>query len=299
MFKKRNNAASVSPCDRKRGDTAKCKAHADCAMILLCLALLSLPSFAYAGTKATMASWQYSAGEVMAKTSGPVAKWRFTGGLTGVMMPAYEGSDKMEIAPGAFFDLRYRDIAFLSSGEGIGINLLRGDTYRAGVAMNYDPGRDDDSDSHIDNMGDIAFAPEANAFAQIYVMPLALTLDVKRTIGGMDGWSGNLGAYMPLSFGRKFLLFAGPSLSVADQNYMNRGFGVTESQSADSGLTEYDAKAGIKNVNFGITAIFFLTERWFISAEIAYERLLFDAADSSLTQNKNQLAGDISIAVCL
>jgi len=46
--------------------------------------------------------------------------------------------DSYRTVPSPAFDIRYKDLLFLSDGDGLGVNLLRGETYRAGVALGYD-----------------------------------------------------------------------------------------------------------------------------------------------------------------
>ena len=250
----------------------------------------------FAQTPSPLANWQYSAGEVMAKLGDPLPDWKIMLGMTGSAVPSYEGSDKYKIMPGGFLDIRFRDIAFISTGEGIGVNLLRGMTYRAGISAGYDLGRKNNDDEGIKGLGELSPAPEIKAFAQVFIMPVALTVDVRRAIGGHNGWIGDFGFYMPLSGSTSFVLFAGPSITIADRTYMDSYFGVSQTQSVKSKLPEYKANACMKNVNFGITTLYYLTEKIFFISEAAYERLLFDAADSPVSKKDDQFTADLSIA---
>jgi outer membrane scaffolding protein for murein synthesis (MipA/OmpV family) len=263
----------------------------------LLLAFLTMPGSSAAQTPSPLASWQYSAGEVLVKLDDePLPEWRVTLGVTGTVMPKYEGADSYEVMPGGIVDIRFRDIAFFSVGEGLGVNLLRGDTYRAGVAVSYDLGRNDNDDPRIRGLGDIDPAPEAKLFGQVFILPVVLSFDVRRGIGGHDGWIGDLSAYMPLSASEKFIAFAGPSVTLADQDYMDSYFSVSPGQAANSRLPAFRADPGFKNANFGITAIYFITDNWLIIADAAVERLLGDAARSPITQSRTQFTFDISIA---
>jgi outer membrane scaffolding protein for murein synthesis (MipA/OmpV family) len=265
--------------------------------ICLLLAFLTMPTIGLAQTPSPLASWQYSAGEVLVKLyDDPLPEWRVTLGLTGTVTPKYEGADSYHVMPGGIVDIRFRDIAFFSVGEGLGVNLLRGDTYRAGVAVSYDLGRNDNDDPRIRGLGDIDPAPEAKVFGQVFILPVVLSFDIRRGIGGHDGWIGDLSAYMPLSASEKFIAFAGPSVTLADQDYMDSYFSVSPGQAANSNLPAFKADPGFKNANFGITAIYFITDNWLIVADAAVERLLGDAAHSPVTQSRTQFTFDLSIA---
>src|SRR5260370_41257209 len=88
-----------------------------------------------AQTPSPLANWQYSVGEVLVPLGGPVPDWRIVLGGGGVMQPIYEGSQRDNALPSAVFDVRYKDIAFLSAGEAAGVNLLRGPTARTGLTI--------------------------------------------------------------------------------------------------------------------------------------------------------------------
>jgi outer membrane scaffolding protein for murein synthesis (MipA/OmpV family) len=261
------------------------------------LMLVSAPARgSLAQTPSPLANWQYSAGVVLAPLGGPVPEWRITLGAAGAVMPKYEGASSYEAEPGALIDIRYRDLAFLSAGEGLGVNVLRGQTYRAGLAVSYDLGRDDGDDPRLRGLGDISPAPEAKLFAQVSILPVVLTADVRGAIGGHDGWIADFGAYMPLSRSKTLVAFAGPSVTVADSNYMQSYFGVDAGQSARSGLRRFEADSGVKNANFGATALYSLSDHWLVVGDAAVEQLLDDAAESPITQNNTQFTIDVSLA---
>jgi outer membrane scaffolding protein for murein synthesis (MipA/OmpV family) len=267
-----------------------------CGCLLLLVMIPVRP--AAAQTPSPLANWQYSSGVVLAPLGGPIPEWRITLGPSVTVMPKFEGANSYHVLPGGVVDIRYRDIAFLSTGEGLGVNILRGETYRAGVAMSVDLGRNDNDDGHLRGLGDIDPAPEAKVFGQVFVLPFVLTADVRRGIGGHDGWIADFGAYIPCCGSRKFVLFAGPSVTFADKNYMQSYFGVDAAQSANSraGLQPFNAQSGLKNVNFGITALYFLTDHWLVIADGAFEQLVGDAAHSPITQDDSQFTFDLSIA---
>ena len=55
--------------------------------------------------------------------------------------PIYEGARDYRTNGGPVINIRYRDVAFFSTGEGLGYNILRGDHYNFGVGLAYDLGR--------------------------------------------------------------------------------------------------------------------------------------------------------------
>ena len=264
------------------------------------LAVLVSP-VAFAQTPSPLAEWQYSAGiplEKLYKPAQPDWQVRLGAGLT--FEPRYDGSDRYHILAGPSIDVRYRDLAFASTGEGIGVNVLQGPNWRASISAVYDLGRREQDDlGHLHGLGNINPAPEMKLAGEYVVskdFPLVFRGTVTRSFGGSNGWIADLGAYMPLpGSSEKFFWFAGPSVSFADSTYMNSWFGVNAAQSAASGYRQYDASAGLKSAGFGITMIWFVDKHWFVTADGAIKRLLGSAANSPIVQSKTNGVCDVSI----
>jgi outer membrane scaffolding protein for murein synthesis (MipA/OmpV family) len=258
---------------------------------LALLVALFWAAAASAQTPSPFANWQNAAGIVLAPMGGPIPEWRAAVGGGAAAMPLYEGADHYKLVPAPAFDLRYRDIAFLSSGDGIGVNLIRGQTFRAGIAVGYDVGRSAHLSGRLNGLGNVEAAPEPRLFAEAAFLPFILTADLRRAIGGHGGVIGDLGAYMPIVGTEDFVVFVGPSVTFANRRYMQAYFGVTTAQALGSraGLPVYGASGGIKSAAFGGTAIYHFTDNWFIDADIAWERLIASAANSPIVQDKNQL----------
>ena len=75
---------------------------------------------------------------------------------------------------------------------------------------------------------------------------------------------------------------------------MDSYFSIDASDAARSGLRQYNADAGIKDVAFGGTLTYGFSERWSISGLATYTRLVGDAADSPVVKNagdENQFFG--------
>jgi outer membrane scaffolding protein for murein synthesis (MipA/OmpV family) len=261
---------------------------------------------ARAQTPTPLMYWQYGAGEVLAPyKSGEAPEWRILLGPNPIYMPRYEGSDQYRVQPGAAFDVRYRERLFFGLGEGLGYDILRARNYRAGLAVGYDTGRSDHP-GHVNGMGDISPAPEAKLYGE-YVfrprlmgqdVPVILSGNVRKAVGGYDGVTGDLGLYMPVagSAAKRMFVFAGPGVSFANDRTMNSLFSVHQWQSRRTGLKVYDADGGLRSAGFGVTAGWFITPHWLLSGEGAAKRLLGDAADSPVVEAKWQFVGGISVA---
>jgi len=272
--------------------------------VLLAGATCALAAFgqcAHAQTPSPLGEWQYSAGiplEKLFEPNRPDLEARLGVGAT--FEPRYDGSDRYHTLVGPSIDIRYKDILFGSTGEGFGVNVLQGPNWRVSVAAAYDLGRrGQDDPTRLNGLGNINPAPEMKIAGEYVVskdFPLVFRTAFTRSFGGSNGWTADLGAYMPLPGSNKtFYWFAGPSVTFADSNYMQSWFGVTPQQSAASGYQQYDASAGLKSAGFGITMVYFVNKHWFVSADGAIKRLLGSAAHSPIIQTKTGGVCDVSI----
>jgi outer membrane scaffolding protein for murein synthesis (MipA/OmpV family) len=256
------------------------------------------PVAAIAQTPSAFAHWQDAAGIVLAPLGGPIPEWRVTLGLGSAVMPRYTGSNDYRLTPAPAFDIRWRDIAFLSSGDGLGVNLPRGETYRAGVAINYDVGRNQHLAGRLNGIGNVDAAPEVRLFGEMFVEAVVLSVNLRRAIGGHDGLIGDVGAYVPVVGTEDLVIFVGPSLTMANGRYTQSYFGISAAQAAGSvaHLPLYTANGGLNNATFGATAIYHFNEHWLVDADVAWERLLDSAGNSPIVQDRNQLAMSVIFA---
>jgi outer membrane scaffolding protein for murein synthesis (MipA/OmpV family) len=260
-------------------------------LVLFCL-IAARP--ASAQTPSPLQEWQYSGGVILSRLFEPnLPEWRVLLGGAAESQPVYSGAAAYRVQGGPVINIQYRDIAFLSTGDGLGVNFLRGDHYRVGVAIAYDLGRRERDDYNgLRGMGDISAAPAAKVFAS-YVLskkfPLILRVDVRQLLGGANGTVGDAGIYMPLpGSSKKFVMFAGPSVTLATHRYLQSEFGVTPSQSLASGHPVFDPHAGMVGVGVGFSATRFLSDRWLLNLDAAISKFKGSPDVSPLTERSTQ-----------
>jgi outer membrane scaffolding protein for murein synthesis (MipA/OmpV family) len=259
------------------------------------------PRMALCQTPSPLQEWQYSGGIILAKLFLPnLPEWRVVLGAATEAEPPYDGASAYRVRAGPVINIRYRDLAFFSVGEGLGVNVLRGDNYAAGVSIGYDLGRRVSDDfGHLHGLGDISPAPFVRLFGSYVIskqFPLVLRMDVRRIVGGADGVVGDVEAYLPLPGSSKtFIMFAGPSFTFADHQHMQTSFGVSTGQALASGLPFYMAHGGANSAGFGFGATRFITPHWLINADAAVNRLLGSARESPITQSSRQVVFALSV----
>ncbi len=256
---------------------------------------------ALAQTPSPLQEWQYDGGIILSKLFQPdLPEFRTVTGITADAAPVYEGARAVRVRGGPVFNIQYRDMAFLTTGEGLGYNFLRGDHYRVGVALGYDLGRKERDDyTNLRGMGDIGASAVAKVFGS-YVLskkfPLILRVDARQFIGGAEGAVGDAGIYMPLpGSSRTFVMFAGPSITLATHHYLQTLFGVTPEQSLASGHPAYDPHAGTDSAGVGFSATKFITPHWLLNIDAAIDQIRGGAAHSPLVERRTQRVLALSI----
>jgi outer membrane scaffolding protein for murein synthesis (MipA/OmpV family) len=259
------------------------------------------PRMAFAQTPSPLQEWQYSGGLILARLFEPhLPEWRVVLGAAAEVQPVYDGARAYRLLGGPVINIQYRDVAFISTGEGIGYNFLRGDHYRVGVAVTYDLGRRVKSDyTNLHGMGDIRPAPAAKLFAS-YVLsrkfPLILRADVRQLLGGANGTVGDVGVYMPLpGSSKRFVMFAGPSITLATHRYLQSEYGVSPAQSLASGHPVFDPHPGTVAVGVGFSATRFIGEHWLLNLDAAINRLKGSPDRSPVTERRTGRVAVLSL----
>jgi outer membrane scaffolding protein for murein synthesis (MipA/OmpV family) len=245
--------------------------------LLLCGGLSQVVS---AQTPSPLQEWQYSGGIILARLFEPdLPRFRTILGLASELQPAYDGSRAYRVEGGPVINAYYRDVAFISTGDGIGYNFLRGDHFQVGVSMTYDLGRKVTQDyANLHGMGDISPAPVAKLFGSWVIsrkLPLILRVDARQFIGGAQGTVGDIAVYTPLPGSSKtFVMFAGPSVTLATHHYMQALYGVTPQQSAASGHPVYEIRHdGTSAAGVGFSATKFIGEHWLLNLDAAINQI--------------------------
>ena len=268
--------------------------------LLLALTLACAIPQAHAQTPSPLAEWQYSSGIQLQRLFEPtIPTWQTEVGLGAEFEPAFTGSGRYQVQPGPVIDIRYKDIAFASTGEGIGVNLFSFRHISFGTAITYDLGRSPHVDGEaLSGLGTIHPAPEAEVFATTALaesFPLTIRLDVRKQLGATYGIIGDAGAYLPMpGSSQTFAWFVGPTVTLADTQYMNAYFGVSQTQAQNTHYKQYKANGGFKSAGLGISANYFVTPHIILNVDGAFDRLLGSAADSPITQTKYEEA--VSVA---
>jgi outer membrane scaffolding protein for murein synthesis (MipA/OmpV family) len=268
------------------------------AMILMVSGLQS----ARAQTPSPLQEWQYSGGIILARLFEPdLPRFRTVLGLAAEVQPVYDGSRAYRVEGGPVINIHYRDIAFVSTGEGVGYNVLRGDHFQVGIGVTYDFGRKENDDlSNLHGMGNIGAAPVGKIFGSWVLskrFPMILRVDARQFAGGAQGAVGDAAVYLPLPGSSKtFVMFAGPSITLATHHYLQTLYGVTPEQSLLSGHPVYEiTRDGTSAAGVGFSATKFLTQHWLLNLDSALNQIRGNASRSPLVERRTQRVLALSV----
>ena len=267
------------------------------------LILAWLPEQPFAQTPSPLQEWQYIDAVPLKRVFDiRVPEWEVVVGAGGEERPIYDGAHPYRFIGGPVFDVHYRDLAFFSTGEGLGINLVRGVKLTAGVALGYDFGRKtSDDEDNLRGLPNIGRAPVVKLFANYVVskeFPLLVRLNLRQSVGrGRDGVVGDLSTYFPLPRSSpRLVMLIGPSVTWGSQTYLQKRFGITASEAVSSPHPEFNPTAGVSAAGIGYSATFFVTPHWLVDFETACNWLLKSAQDSPLTQRVAQPAAALAVS---
>ncbi|MDX6749043.1 MipA/OmpV family protein [Geminicoccaceae bacterium 1502E] len=218
----------------------------------------------------------------------------FSVGLGAALAPDYEGSDDAKAVP--LWSIRasalYHPETYVSLvGTELRSNLVPHDHFRAGLIAKYLADYEDVDDSRVKRLN----RPEA-------ALQTGVTLGYDFVAGPMidavfeidasyDALHGNGGLVTPRARYRTLLnqrwrLEGSISSSYASEDYMSNRFGIGSGDAGRSGLDQYNADDGFKDVSLAGSVTFMVTPNWSLTGLVGYARMIGDAEDSPIVEDR-------------
>lgn len=193
--------------------------------------------------------------------------------------PTYPGADDHEASPW----LIWRNAGF---GKDPASGNRQGLSISPSLRM---VGKRDESDSPIlAGLGDIDRAYELGASVSYGIGPVTAHAALRKGFEGHSGITGELGVKYRSIVTDRLSLTSGLVLGYGDSDFSQTYFGISSAQAAASGHPEYNPDGGFTSAAARIEARYALTDSTAILGEIQYGRLIGDAADSPVVQDKDQ-----------
>lgn len=201
----------------------------------------------------------------------------------------FVGSNDFEGVALPLFDVEWRGAYFLSTQRGLGLNIIRKRTLRAGPRLTLDQGRDAGDDSFLVGMKDIDPTIEGGAFLVGFNGNWRIKADLRRgfSSGGHEGVVGSLDLAYAGRIDERTSVIIGANIHWSNAAYATRVFGVTAAE-ATAVRPVFVGDAGFQDFGGYLTVVFNFSERIFMSAQARASNLIGSASDSPLSESDQQ-----------
>jgi len=225
------------------------------------------------------------------------------------LVPDYLGSDDYTVAAAPMFrwTLAGTERYLQLNVTELSFNVLNDPNWVLAPVVNYRPGREDVEDDVVDEMDKIddtvdvgltvgyVWKDKANPRHR-FITNLTTLLDAGDVY---RGWIVSAGARYWFPVSMPIDLQIGVGANYGNSQYMNTYFGVNSEDSRDSGLKQFVADEGFRDVNAQLAMVFHFSKSWHMGVGLKYFYLVEDAGDSPIVDDRgdaNQLVGGLGIA---
>lgn len=215
-------------------------------------------------------------------------------GVGAVLTPAYQGADRFRILPIPAFDIK-KGWFVASLRNGIGVVPINHAAIRVGVSAVFLQGyRRRDLPIGIDPLSN---GVGARIFATAHARGFAPTIGVTKGLyGGTRGIVGDASVAYPIRLGSKYSLIPTAGVTWADAKHNDRYFGITAAESKATGLSQFRAAGGLKDVSGTVTAAYRLTEKFTFAVTGNVTSLLGSVNVSPKVRRKTQPTGFLTVS---
>ncbi|MDQ0559224.1 outer membrane scaffolding protein for murein synthesis (MipA/OmpV family) [Rhizobium mesoamericanum] len=215
-------------------------------------------------------------------------QWIITLGGSVEYGPSYEGSRHLSFSGMPSFDFRRLGEApeYSAPDDNIDYALFDIGGIEIGPVVGLRGGRSTFDDPELQGLHSVQWNLDAGVFAQYWPIENRLRVrgETRQALWGGDGLLADLFLDWFQPVGDRWLLSAGPRLSVANGTYMRNNFAVSAEEAANSGrVGAFDANGGLKSIGFTVAATYTLSPVWSVQIYDKYSRLVGNADSSPIT----------------
>jgi MipA family protein len=218
---------------------------------------------------------------------------RVTLGAGAGVAPDYEGSDYYQAVP--LWNLNVSNLYHPKTyvqlfGPLLRSNFIPDDHWRLGVAGQFIKKRDNVHNDRVDDLKSVDASLMLGLVGGYDFLAdprrdLVLEVEARQDVANDNGFLATIrGAYRArLTESLGMVAYVGSTW--ADDDYMKSYFSVDAANAAASGLDQFNADEGFKDVSFGGAVTYRFLERWSVAFLGTYARLLNDAKDSPIVDD--------------
>jgi outer membrane scaffolding protein for murein synthesis (MipA/OmpV family) len=225
-------------------------------------------------------------------------------GVGALIHPVYLGSNKNEVDPFPYIDIRglLHDRVFLADVGGVGVKILNDGPVRAGVSVTYGGGRKSADDPHLKGLPDIKSTVRINGYIVLALNPIALEAKMEQRTDSGSGATAALAASYNLAPSPQLHLSLSALIAWNNTTLQKLEFGITPADSAaarahGNPLPAYTPSGGLTDATLVASGVYQMSRHWGVIGRVSATDLIGSSArDSPLTQRTFALSGGLALA---
>jgi outer membrane protein len=211
----------------------------------------------------------------------------------GGIKPAYEGAKDFAFSPMVIVALHYLRVP----GLGVVKDGVKKEGFSIGPSFRYVSERVSADHVELRGLNNVDSSFEfGGKFA--YTFDMFRPWVAIRYGFGHEGIVGEAGLDLIMRPMEAVEVTFGPRASFASGEYMRAYFGVTPIESVSSGMATFKPGSGLKSAGAELGVRYDFTPEWALHGNVAYERLIGDAADSPIVKRgeENQVTAKVGVS---
>ena len=210
----------------------------------------------------------------------------------------YQGSDERRTLAVPLLEYQWASGWFAGSTNGVGYNFSKRPDMQYGARLTADFGRKASRSQALTGMGDVDTKAELGGFFN-YLLGREVALSTSLRYGsGQDGNGllADVGLGYSTELNSTLRLGLGVAATLANADYMQSYFGVTNAQATRSGYASYQPGGGLRDVRANLALTYRINAKVSATAGISNSRLAGDASESPLVRQTSTTTGLLALA---
>lgn len=249
-----------------------------------------------------------------AATAQAQGSWSGAVGSGAITAPKYSGAEEYRVLPIPYIQLVYRERISLGilpsgTGAGVGVNLLRGQSFSWDASLSGTGGRRERWGDALAGMGNQKVASTAGTGLSITRGAFSTSASVAMGLGQKAGNTGTISLAGQRQLAQRWVGGVSTAATFADEDNMAFDFGITSEQAerrqaliakGDARLrakdgTAYRPDAGLKQTQTAASVSYLVSQRSRIVGFVQATTLSNEASRSSVVRDRSNASGGLMV----
>lgn len=230
-----------------------------------------------------------------AATAEETEDWSVFVGGGGFYLPEYLGSDDYTFAPALIGTIQKGPYFIKFNGFQATANILPYESFYAGPLLGYGMGRKDVADKVVKKLPEVdselwVGAAAGGGYAGLMLQrdSIGAGVEVAHDVLGDSGTTATFNIGYEVNATERLAFGVDLSTTFVDGTYADTYYSVTAQGAAASGLKQYKAEAGLRDVSVDLSSRYAFTQSWGVGGVVGGSVLLGNFADSPIVKERGQ-----------